>query len=73
MNTKKNNPFYLGKEKRKMNSLVKKLGQEHIKCFGCKKGKKLVLIVFWREIRAPCTNFLDYLSNILYIRLWLES
>lgn len=56
-----------------MNSLVKKLGQEHIKCFGCKKGKKLVLIVFWREIRAPCTNFLDYLSNILYIRLWLES
>lgn len=47
-----------------MNSLVKKLGQEHIKCFGCKKGKKLVLIVFWRKIRAPCINLLDYLYNI---------
>ena len=64
INTKKNNQFYLGKEKRKMNSLVKKLGQEHIKCFGCKKGKKLVLIVFWRKIRAPCINLLDYLYNI---------
>ena len=52
-----------------MNSLVKKLGQEHIKCFGCKKGKKLVLIVFWREIRAPCGYFsiffLSYITNNL--------
>lgn len=54
-----------------MNSLVKKLGQEHIKCFGCKKGKKLVLIVFWRKIRAPCgyfsISFLSYITNNLII------
>lgn len=63
MNTKKNNPFYLGKEKRKMNSLLKKLGQEHIKCFECKKGKKLVLIVSFLE-GDTCTM---YKSSRLFI------
>lgn len=69
MNTKKNNSFYLGEEKKKMNSFVEKLGQEHIKCLGCNKGKKLVLIVFWGDIRAPCKyfsiSFLSYITNNL--------
>lgn len=47
-----------------MNRVIEKLGQEHIKWLGRNKEKKLVLIVFCREIRAPCEFFsISFLVN----------